>query len=130
MISLRRGVSLHDALIESVRWKPSEAELRLTLVAGTSGAGYQAVHLTYRGAMLGKHRVESLRNAACDREACVLYQEIDIEDDGTLVHRLLFWPRDEVTLEFRELEYACTPRNDRRVTLGGAFAVEEQGEET
>jgi hypothetical protein len=76
--------------------------------------------------MLGEHRIESLRSAARDREACVLYQEIDIQDDGTLVHRMLFWPRDEVTLDFRELEYECTPRNDCRVALGGAFVVEDK----
>jgi hypothetical protein len=123
-----RDVSVHDALIESVRWRPSASELRLTLIAGTLETGYLALHLTYRGAMLGEHRIDSLRNAACEKEACVLYQEIDIEDDGTLVHRLLFWPRDEVTLDFRELEFACTPRNDCRVTPGGGF-VDEDGDD-
>lgn len=126
---LHDGVSLHDALIESVRWKPSAAELRLSLVGGTSEAGYQAIDLTYRGAMLGWHRLESLRNVACNREACILYQEIDIADDGALVHRLLFWPSDEVTIDFRELEYACVPRADCRVTLHGAFVIEDEDED-
>jgi hypothetical protein len=79
--------------------------------------------------MLGKHRLDSLRKAAHDREACILYQEVDIDDDGTLAHRLLFWPSEEVTIEFRELEYACTPRDDCRVTLGGAFVIEQEGED-
>jgi hypothetical protein len=91
-VAEREGVSLHDALIDSVRWKPSLAELRVTLVAGTLEVSYETIDLIYRGARLGKHRIESLRNAACNREACVLYQEIDIDDDdGTLIHRLLFW---------------------------------------
>jgi hypothetical protein len=98
-------------------------------VIGTSESGYHAVQLTYRGAMLGKSRVESLRNVACNREACVLYQEIDVTDDGTLVHRLLFWPNDEVTIEFGELEYVSAPRDDCRVTLAGAFVVELGDEE-
>ena len=125
MADLRR-VSLHDALIESVRWTPSLAELRLDLVAGDLEVGYRALHLTYRGAMLGKARTESLRNAASNREACVLYQEIDIVDDGLLVHRLLFWPNDEVTIEFNELGYVCEPRDGRRVTLGGAFVIADE----
>jgi hypothetical protein len=129
MTRLGRDVSLHDALIESVRWIPSLAELRLQLVAGTSEAGYHAIQLKYRGAMLGKSRVESLRNVACNREACVLYQEIDIADDGTLAHRLLFWPNDEVTIEFGELEYLSVPRDDCRVTLAGAFVVQLGDEE-
>ncbi|WP_394834440.1 DUF4085 domain-containing protein [Pendulispora rubella] len=128
MARLHQETSLHDALIESVRWKPSAAELQLRLVAGTSEIGYQTVSLTYRGAMLGRPRIASLRNAANDREACVLYQELDIADDGTFAHRLLFWPNEEVTIEFRELEYDSAPRNDCRVTLGGAFVVEGEEE--
>lgn len=125
---LEQGVSLHDALIESVRWTPSVAELRLTLVAGDLEVGYHAIQLTYRGAVLGNHRIESLRNVAHNREACVLYDEVDIADDGTLAHRLLFWPNEEVAIDFRELQYACTPRNDRRVTRGSAFMVDKEGE--
>lgn len=125
MTRLGRGVSLHDALIESVRWRPSLAELCLKLVSGTSEGGYQAIQLTYRGAMLGKSRIDSLRSVACNREASVLSQEIDIADDGTLAHRLLFWPNDEVTIEFGELDCLFAPRDDCRVTLGGAFVVEE-----
>ncbi len=125
LVRLCQGVSLHDALIESVRWKPSVAELRLALVAGTSEVGYQTIDLLYRGAIVGKQRIESLRSAACNREACVLYQEIDIADDGTLAHRLLLWPSEEVTIEFRELQYASAPRNDCNVALGGAFVVEQ-----
>jgi len=79
--------------------------------------------------MLGHSRIESLRNVACNREACVLYQEIDVADDGTLTHRLLFWPNDEVTIDFNELDYACAPRGDCRVSLPGAFVVEDEDEE-
>ena len=100
------------------------------LVAGTSEVGYETIDVIYRGVMLGKQRIESLRNAACNGEACVLYQETDIaDDDGTLAHRLLFWPNEEVTIEFRELEYVSAPRNDCRVALGGAFVVEPEGED-
>lgn len=118
------AASLHDALIESVRWKPSAAELRVALVAGDSQTGYESVVLTYRGAMLGEPRIESLRRVARDREACVLYDEVDLADDGALVHRLLFWPNEELTIEFRELEYSSAPRPDRRLAPGSAFVVE------
>ena len=84
--------------------------------------------LSRRDARQGSNRIESLRNVACNREACVLYQEIDIADEGSLAHRLLFWPNDEVTIEFSELECVCVPRNDCRVTLGGAFVVAEDDE--
>jgi hypothetical protein len=112
------------SLSKSVYWNRGDAELRLTLVAGTLERGYHTIVLVYRGAMLGTRRIESLRRAACDREACVLYNEIDVDDDdGHFVHRILFWPSEEVTLDFRELEYRDTPRDDARVALGGAFVV-------
>lgn len=122
-------VSLHDAIIERVRWKPSAKELRLRLVASGACDVFQTVDLIYRGAMLGRERIESLRNAADDREACILYDEIDVAEDGTLTHRLLFWPNQEATIEFRELEYSGAPRNDARVTLGGAFVVEAEDQD-
>jgi len=129
MVRLLEGASLHDAIIESVRWAPSQAELRLKLVCGASDVGYRGVQLTYRGAMLGKARIESLRNVANDREACILYQEVDIDEEGVLAHRLLCWPNAEVTIEFRELDYVSAPRDDRRVTLAGAFVVVEDGDD-
>jgi hypothetical protein len=129
MVCLLRGASLHDAIIESVQWTPSRAELRLELVGDdASEVGYQTVELTYRGAMLGAARIASLRNVASNREACILYQEIDIADEGVLTHRLLFWPNEEVTIDFRELDYACAPRDDRRVTLSGAFVIVSEAE--
>jgi hypothetical protein len=124
MRQLLEGVSVHDALIESVRWRPLVKELRLALVGGISETGYHSIYLTYKGAMLGFARINSLRNAASNREACVLYQEVDVDADGTFVHRLLFWPNDEVTIDFTELEYLCEPRDDCRVALGGAFVID------
>ncbi len=78
--------------------------------------------------MLGRSRIESLRNVASNRDACVLDQELDIADDGVLAHRLLFWPNEEVTIEFSELDYVSAPRDDCRVTLGHAFVVVEEAE--
>lgn len=117
---LAREVSLHDAIIESVRWHPAAKELTLTL-ATVDPSGYHTVALTYRGALLGVERVRTLREVARDRETEVLYSEVDIDDDGLLAHRMLFWPRDELTIDFGELGLEVTSRDDRRVSLGGAF---------
>jgi hypothetical protein len=122
-------VTLHDAIIECVRWRPVAMELTLTLATISDEAGYHTVTLTYLGAMLGSRRVDSLRAAARDRETGVLYDEVDIGDDGLLIHRLLFWPREELTIDFRELRLQITPREDRRVNLGGAFIEADEAPE-
>lgn len=65
-------------------------------VIGSDRAGYRTVVLTYLGALLGTRRVETLRMVARDRETEILYDEVDIDDDdGLLIHRMLFWPRHE-----------------------------------
>jgi len=111
-----------------VRWKPVTRELRLTLVTGTSEVGYETVELSYRGALLGRARIQALRGAAMNREACILYTEIDMDQDGMFEHRLLFWPNEEVTLTFAALELTRAPRSDKRVRLHGAFVIESDDE--
>jgi hypothetical protein len=115
---LAHEVSLHDAIIEDIEWTPSAKKLVVTLATGTSESGYLTVSLTYLGAELGERRVEALRSLARDRETEVLYDEVDMGDDGLLVHRLLFWPQEEVTIDFRELQLHVEPRADRRVHVG------------
>ena len=110
--------NLHDAILESARWSPHAKELQLCFIAGTLESGYRAVSLTYRGAMLGTQRVEALRRVARDREACVLYHEVDLDErDATLIHRYLFWPSEELTIDFVELAISVEGRADSRVPL-------------
>jgi hypothetical protein len=88
----------------------------------------QAV-LIYGGAMLGASRIESLKRAALCRETELLYDEVDIDDDAILSHRLLFSPREEVTIDFKELHLVVSSRTDRRVALRPACIVEAAGED-
>ena len=116
--------SLHDSILESARWSPHTKELQLCFIAGSLESGYRAVSLTYRGAMLGRERVAALRRVARDREACVLYHEVDLdEQDGTLIHRYLFWPSEELTIDFVEMAINVEGRADSRVPLA-AFREE------
>ena len=124
LLRLTRDVSLHDGLIECVIWHPAKRRLRLSLVCGDVQSGYFLVQLTYDGAMLGGGRVDSLRRAAESRESESLYDEVDIEDDGRFSHRLLFSPREEVTIEFERFDMSISPRPDRRVDLLRKFSEE------
>jgi hypothetical protein len=131
MRTLARQVHLHDAIIDEVAWNPGAKELRLTLVTDAL-QGYEAVTLTYVGAMLGYRRVETLRAVARDREIAILYDEVDVDlEDGetTLIHRLIFWPEYELTIDFRELRLERSPRDDRRVELSGTFQIVEDDDD-
>ncbi len=125
MLRLTRDVSLHDGFIEQIVWNPTKSRLRLSLVCGNVGSGYYLVQLTYDGAMLGSARIESLKRAASSRDPEVLYDEVDVAEEGHLCHRILFNPSEEVTLEFERFRMTVSARPDRRVEWRSPF-VEEQ----
>jgi hypothetical protein len=123
---LARGVNLHDAVIETIRWHPTAKVLTLAVVTVDVDSTYQSVVLTYAGAMLGRQRVETLREVARDRTALILYDEVDLDDGtGLLAHRLLFDPRDELTIDFQDLKLSINPRTDPRVLLGPGLLEED-----
>jgi hypothetical protein len=124
MLRLAREVSLHDGLIESIFWSPKKKLLKLDLVCGDLQRGYSLVELSYGEALLGGQRLAALKRAALSRETELLYDEVDIGEDGLLCHRILFWPNEEVTLDFSQFEMSISPRPDRRVELLGTFYEE------
>ncbi len=129
LVRISHDLSLHDGVIEKIVWNPGLRRLSLALVCCDDTRGYFQALLTYGGAMLGPHRVEALRRAAISRETVLLENEVDVEDDGTLVHRLLFAPSEEVTIDCQEVDLIVTPREDTRVYIGHLpFAVEEPEE--
>ena len=92
--------------------EPAVKRLRLSLVALHYPSGYRAVTLTYSGALLGDQRICTLRDVARDRETQILESEVDRDDDGIFNHRLLFWPRDELTIDFTDLSLEIADRED------------------
>lgn len=106
----------------SNRWSgiPSTRNWTSHVAATAQGEGV-LLKLSYGGAMLGVSRVESLRRAALSRETMLLYDEVDIDEEGILAHRLLFHPCEEVTIDFRDFALQASPRADLRVKLGPAF---------
>jgi len=50
----------------------------------------------------------------------ILESEVDCDDEGVFSHRLLFWPRDELTIDFTDLSLEIADREDRRVDLAGS----------
>ena len=77
--------------------------------------------LTCSWALLGDRRIRTLRDVARDRETEILESEVDRDDEGVFSHRLLLWPRDELTIDFTDLSLEIADREDRRVNLGGGF---------
>jgi hypothetical protein len=117
--------SLQDAEIDRVTWEPAAQRLILALVIERA-AGYATLTLTYTGALLGARRVQVLRDVARDRNAQILCSEVDRDEEGLLTHRLLFWPRDELTIDFTSLTLELADREDHRVSLRPFFIEVDQ----
>ena len=129
VVRLLKDVVLHDGLIEWVSWSPRRERLSLGLVVGDLQSGYRALTLVYGGAQLGAHPLDALRRAAESRHTEILADEVDVGEDGLFAHRILFWPSEQVTLEFASLSLDSEPRPDRRVHLLSPFQVEDEDDD-
>jgi hypothetical protein len=122
MQTLASDIDLHDAQIEYVEWDPGGKRLSVSLVTRPiRQPNLQSVVLTYERAQLGWRNLETLRDVARDRETEVLYHEVDLAHDGGFVHRILFWPRDELTIDFSGLSLEVRDREHNRFRLKPYF---------
>ena len=127
ILALAEEVQLHDAIIEKVSWRSKIRELTITFAAIYSPeSDYKTVAITYHNALLGDSRVETLRLVANDRRTELTCSEVDLDDDGNPVHRMLFEPRDEVTIDCSSITLRVSPRSDRRVYLIPAFLEDHE----
>lgn len=118
---LARKTDLHDAVIEDVRAHWQEQRLVLSVIAGDQQAGYRLITLEYLGVQMGEHYRDILKRRSLDRQSAILYDEVDVEQDGSYVHRLMFSPEGELSIWFKQLNVSTEPRADRRTFLGGSY---------
>ena len=85
--------------------------LSLALRCGDLQLGYFDVDIRYSGVILTPQQLKVLSCRAYDRSTEILIDEIDTQADGRFVHRLLFWPDNELGIIFSDLtiEQQCQP---------------------
>jgi hypothetical protein len=111
---LATSISLHDGIIRRVSVDRRAAGLRIELRCGDQQVGYFDAVLQYLGVPLEETDLDSLEDRARDPRTRVLYDEVDIDGDGRLCHRFLFWPDGELEIRFTSFALARVKR-DRRV---------------
>ncbi len=81
-------LDVHDGQVQE--WNATEGMLQWRLLVGDLQCGYEYATVEYDGAQVvgGVDALRELRLDADDLE--VLYDELDIDKDGGLLHRLLF----------------------------------------
>ncbi len=128
ILRLARQVNLHDGMIEKITWDGAGKGLVLDVVVSALDPPHQVqtVRIALGGALMGEKGIDTLRDAARDRNASNLYWEVDVDDrgwssDAPFILRLLFWPRDELSIDFAELTLDVEDRIDERVRLSPFF---------
>lgn len=96
-------INLHDGLIRRVTVDNEAHLLSLVLRCGDLQVGYFDVDLHYSGITLTTQQLQVLSRRAHDRHTEILADEIDMAADGRFVHRLIFWPYDELEITFAGL---------------------------
>ena len=94
---------LHDALLKDVAHDAPARTLALRLRCGFRRIGYSDLILQYKNVSLTANDGDPAALLA-DPETQVIYHEVDVADDGRFEHRLLLWPRGELTIAFDRLE--------------------------
>jgi hypothetical protein len=105
---LVRETSLHDGVMRSVSQEGDT--LNLLFRAGDQQAGYFDARLRYTAVQVTPATEQFLCAIVGNRDVELLYDEFDSAGDGKQwVHRLLFWPYHEVSIQFGAFDLEVTP---------------------
>jgi hypothetical protein len=100
-------VNLHDGLLRSIQRQ--SANLDIVLRAGDLQVGYFDAQLSYGGADIASGDEHFLKDTVGRRDIELLYDEFDLSEGASWVHRFLFWPYREVAVRFTTLTLRVTP---------------------
>ncbi len=106
------AVNLHDALLRSWRYEPG-VELLLEVTIGDLQVGYEDVHLQYGGAEIDEATAQVLENLHDGEGGEMLYDEVDVTQDGRYEHRIIAWPSGEMAIRFHDVRLQRRLREDR-----------------
>src|SRR5262249_41349232 len=105
-------LSLHDALLRRIAVDDARQVVDVECTNGDLQLGYGDLRLTNGHAKLdGISSVQATRLA--ERRSEILYDEVDVVEDGAFVHRLLTLENIEAAIVFRTLDWRRVPRDQR-----------------
>jgi hypothetical protein len=111
---LATATELHDAVIDRISWdrRRRNLKLELVLIDDHKPSGSLGATLLYKGVRLSDQKIDLLAERARDRRTEILYDEVDLEEKGNWVHRMLFWPVGEISIWFSSLKLSRTRGKD------------------
>ena len=116
ILTLARGVNIHDGDLSRLVLRQEEAVLELGLRCGDGQDGWYDLQLEYLDLALDEMDLAPLRQLG-SAPAAALYDEVDLSPNGQVVHRILFFQNEswspEVSIVFRALGLRLDPGLER-----------------
>jgi hypothetical protein len=100
-------LDLHDGQVQAYAFAPDAFEWRI--LAGDLQRGYEFVTLRYDDAKLVSGRDDVAELNLTGRGVELLYDELELLQDGRLVHRVLVWPEGEVWVRCSQINVEREP---------------------
>lgn len=107
LLALQESVSLHDGRLRELQHAPSNATLRLLIDGDDSNGGLRRFTLYYRDVTLFRSIADPCLGlpGPCGY-GDLGYDEADMDDNGELIHRILFSSGIEFHVQFKGFELA------------------------
>lgn len=115
---LANNTNLHDGLIRRILVNRKNKTIAIELRCGDLQCGYFDIDMEYSGVNFETADLVNLAKIARDRNTELLYDEVDIGENGNYVHRILFHPLNEISIIFSTLKTIKTSKPDRSFPLG------------
>ena len=106
-------LDLHDALIRHITVDHQAASLEVALRIGDQQVGYSDFDIKYSEVEGLAGLQGELSRIVHDQDTELLYDEVDITTQGQSVHRILFWPYQEIEVVFEEMTWTQAPTKGR-----------------
>ena len=117
-LRLWHEICLHDGLIHRFNLDEQARSIELDLVTGEEQTGYFNTVLGYESVDWSSRSMNRLNEVARNEKTELLWDELDIDEEDMLIHRILFWTGDEshteIEIRFREFTLNQTSRDNRR----------------
>ena len=117
VVSLARGINMHDGLFRSVRLVRADRRIEMVLRCGDRPGGYFDLSLSYGAVDFQRSNLTSSSRIVEDPHTEVLYDEVDLvgKNSQQCVHRILCWPEyRELSVVFETLGLRLKPTSGRK----------------
>ena len=106
---LATDIDLHDGLLTLMIVNQIESSVVMGVVIGDLQTGYEDLVLAYSGVHLSEEELMHISALTACKKVGILYDELESLGDGIFEHRISFFPKYEIALQFKVVAIERTP---------------------